>query len=102
MSESAELPQGLSLFIENGQTLLIERVDDAMSVSLEPVPVLRVHEGIALTGIQHAADYLGLHVNTVRRYADKGFLGVVRSPAGFRRVRVESLKELRSQMYSEV
>lgn len=93
---------GISLFTENNQTLILEYVDGAISATLEPVPVIRIHEGIALTGIQHAADYLGLHTNTIRRYADKGILAAVRSPGGIKRIPVESLKELHDQMYSKI
>ena len=102
MSREAELPQGVSLFNEDGQTLILEKVDDAVSVSLEPVKVMSIHEGVAFTGIRYAADFLGLHENTVRRYADKGILGSIKTPGGNKRIRIDSLKEVRSEMYGEL
>jgi len=96
----SELAQGVSLFVEGQETVIIERVDDVVSVSLEPVPVISVHEGIAYTGIQHAADYLGLHPNTIRRYADGRILESVKSPGGVKRIMVDSLKEVHDGMYA--
>src|SRR6266404_6313791 len=101
-SRSTEVPRDISLFYEDGETLVVESVDDGVSVSLEPVRVYGFIDGIAVTGLQHVADYLDLHVNTVRRYAEKGFLLSPRYSSGVRRIGVESLKELRAQMYQDI
>lgn len=56
---------------------------------------------IALTGLRDAAKFLGVHENTLRRYADKGIVPVWKLPSGVRRFPVEPLRQLRDEMYSE-
>jgi len=90
----------MSLFDYDGETLIIEKVDGVVSASYEPVKVYDFN-GIAVTGLQHAADYLGVHVNTVRCYADRGHLEAVRYPSGVRRVKVDSVKAVLSTMYGD-
>lgn len=50
--------------------------------------------------IREAARRLGVHENTVRRYADRGLIGAIRLPSGVRRVRradIEALDSARSK-----
>jgi excisionase family DNA binding protein len=50
--------------------------------------------------IREAAGRLGVHENTVRRYADRGLIGAIRLPSGVRRVRgadIEALHAARSK-----
>lgn len=44
--------------------------------------------------IREAARRLGIHENTVRRYADRGLLRVKRLPSGVRRLREEDVEAL--------
>lgn len=65
-----------------------------------PKRVFRAGE-IALTGLKEAAEILGVHPNTVRRWADVGLVPVFKLPSGVRRFPIEGLTELRRQMYGE-
>ena len=52
-----------------------------------------------LITIREAARRLGVHENTVRRYADRGLIRAIRLPSGVRRVRradIEALDAVRS------
>lgn len=53
--------------------------------------------------IREAARRLGVHENTVRRYADRGLIRAVRLPSGVRRLRrgdIEALQAARSKPVS--
>jgi excisionase family DNA binding protein len=54
-------------------------------------PTLSVHD---------AAKLLGVHVKTVRAWADKGLLPVIKWPNGWRRFRRSDLEEVRVRMES--
>jgi excisionase family DNA binding protein len=45
-----------------------------------------------------AAEYLGVHIKTVRAWADKGWLASVRWPNGWRYFRREDLDEMRVKL----
>lgn len=55
--------------------------------------------GEALTTLKDAANYLGVHPNTVRRWADAGILPARRLPTGVRRFHFGELTEFYNQMY---
>jgi len=63
-----------------------------------PARVFKAGE-IALTGMKEAAEILGVHPNTVRRWANDGLVQVVRLPSGVRRFPIDGLTELRRQLY---
>ncbi|HET7827860.1 MAG TPA: winged helix-turn-helix domain-containing protein [Candidatus Saccharimonadales bacterium] len=98
MSSPGELKDGFNLFHYGEETLILEKNDDVVLASLEPVHVFSVERGTAFTGTSYAADYLGLTPDEVRDYVDNGVLQARKHPTGVRRVSVESLKELRGQM----
>lgn len=50
-----------------------------------------------LISIREAARRLGVHDNTVRRYADRGLIRAVRLPSGVRRIRREDVEALSAQ-----
>lgn len=56
---------------------------------------------ILLTGIKEAAEILGVHTNTVRRWADDGLVPSSKLPSGVRRFPVDGLIEARSRIYGE-
>lgn len=101
MSTPSEIPEGITLEHYGEETLILERVNDVISASLEPVHIYSISNGIAFTGLRHAANYLGLHPNTVAKYLDAGVLKHVTLPSKNRRVRVDSLKELYAIIYKE-
>lgn len=47
-----------------------------------------------LMSVRKAARRLGVHDNTVRRYADRGLIRAVRLPSGVRRLRREDVEAL--------
>lgn len=49
----------------------------------------------SLLSVSAAADRLGVHVGTVRRWTDDGTLPEVRTPGGHRRIPVEAVERLR-------
>lgn len=102
MLRSTENAEVVSLYHYGPETLILEKVDDVVTATLEPVHVFNVDEGTAYTGIQHSASYLGLHPSTIRRYIDKGALRTRRLPSGVRRIGVDSLKDLRNQMQPSI
>jgi excisionase family DNA binding protein len=53
----------------------------------------------ALLGVREAANVLGVHENTLRRWAEKGYLKPVVNPSGVRRFRLDEIQRLRSRMY---
>lgn len=53
----------------------------------------------ALLGVREAANALGVHENTLRRWADKGLIKPVVNPTGVRRFRREDVAALHARMY---
>ena len=53
----------------------------------------------ALLGVREAANVLGVHENTLRRWAEKGYLKPVVNPSGVRRFRKDEIAQLRRRMY---
>lgn len=66
-------------------------------MSVTPAPVATfptMSTEFTLMSIREAGRRLGVHENTVRRYADRGLIGVVRLPSGVRRIRREDVEAL--------
>lgn len=55
-------------------------------------------EPIRLLTISQAAKLLGIHADTLRAWADKGMVPVVRTPTGYRRFDPEVIEHLREEM----
>ncbi|MGI8552836.1 MAG: helix-turn-helix domain-containing protein [Dehalococcoidia bacterium] len=55
-------------------------------------------EGQKLLTITQAAARLGVHQGTLRSWADKGLIGVVKLPSGFRRFTPEEIERKRREM----
>jgi excisionase family DNA binding protein len=53
-----------------------------------------------LMQVRQAAQALGVHENTVRRWEERGLLHAVRLPSGVRRFRPEDIEQMREQMFS--
>jgi excisionase family DNA binding protein len=53
-----------------------------------------------LMQVRQAAQALGVHENTVRRWEERGLLHAVRLPSGVRRFRPEDVEKVRAQMFS--
>ena len=51
-----------------------------------------------LLTIQQEAERLGVHQNTLRNWADKGLVPVVKLPSGYRRFRPEEIEQVRRTM----
>ncbi|MDP9353912.1 MAG: MerR family DNA-binding transcriptional regulator [Chloroflexota bacterium] len=51
-----------------------------------------------LLTISQAAAQLGVHPDTLRAWADKGLVPVVRTPTGYRRFDPEEIDRLRAEM----
>jgi DNA-binding transcriptional MerR regulator len=49
--------------------------------------------------VKQAAQALGIHENTLRRWEAAGFVDAVRLPSGVRRFRAEDIEMLRTQIY---
>lgn len=58
-------------------------------------------ESPSLLSVSAAAERLGVHVGTVRRWTDGGILPEVRTPGGHRRVPAEAVERLRRERASE-
>jgi excisionase family DNA binding protein len=56
----------------------------------------------SLLQVRQAAEILGVHESTLRRWADDGRLPAVRLPSGVRRFRPEDVGKLRQGMYEAV
>lgn len=54
---------------------------------------------MALLQVRQAASALGVHENTLRRWADRGLISAVRLPSGVRRFREEDITAMRSKMF---
>jgi excisionase family DNA binding protein len=55
-----------------------------------------------LLGVRKAADLLGVHENTLRRWEKAGLVRAVKLPTGVRRFRPEEIDRLRKEMYDGV
>lgn len=55
-----------------------------------------------LIGVRKAADELGVHENTLRRWEEKGLIRAVKLPTGVRRFRREDVERLRHEMWDDV
>jgi excisionase family DNA binding protein len=53
-----------------------------------------------LMQVRQAAQALGVHENTIRRWEQRGLLQAVRLPSGVRRFRSEDIEQMREQMFS--
>ncbi|HEX8204465.1 MAG TPA: MerR family DNA-binding transcriptional regulator [Solirubrobacteraceae bacterium] len=53
-----------------------------------------------LLQVRTAAQLLGVHENTLRRWESAGFIKAVRLPSGVRRFRPEDVQSLRDEMYA--
>jgi DNA-binding transcriptional MerR regulator len=51
-----------------------------------------------LISITKAAGLIGVHPNTLRSWADKGLVGAVRLPSGYRRFTLEEIRRVRKEM----
>ena len=51
-----------------------------------------------LLTVAQVAKLLGVHVNTVRNWADKGLIKVVMLPSGYRRFEPAEIERLRKEM----
>jgi excisionase family DNA binding protein len=57
---------------------------------------------MALVGVRQAAEELGVHENTLRRWEQKGLIKAVKLPTGVRRFRKEDVERLRDEMWDDV
>ena len=55
-------------------------------------------EGIKLLSISEAAARLGVHQQTLRSWADRGLIGVIRLPSGYRRFHPDEVERKRREM----
>lgn len=53
-----------------------------------------------LMQVRQAAQALGVHENTIRRWEERGLLHAVRLPSGVRRFRPDDVERVRKQMFS--
>lgn len=56
----------------------------------------------ALLGVRAAAESLGVHENTLRRWEKAGLVRAVKLPTGVRRFRPEEIDRLRKEMYDDM
>ena len=54
---------------------------------------------MALMQVREAAHTLGVHENTIRRWAEAGYITPVRLPSGVRRFREEDIAALQSEIF---
>jgi excisionase family DNA binding protein len=52
-----------------------------------------------LMQVRAAAQHLGVHENTVRRWEQAGLIRAIRLPSGVRRFRREDVESMRARMY---
>lgn len=57
---------------------------------------------MALLGVRKAAEELGVHENTLRRWEEKGLIHAVKLPTGVRRFRREDVERLRDEMWDDI
>jgi len=53
-----------------------------------------------LMQVRQAANDLGVHENTLRRWEEKGLIRAVRLPSGVRRFRSEDIESIRAEMFT--
>ena len=51
-----------------------------------------------LVGISKAAAIIGVHANTLRKWADDGLVPHIKLPSGYRRFNVAELEEFRERL----
>jgi excisionase family DNA binding protein len=51
-----------------------------------------------LVGIAKAAELLGVHPNTLRKWADEGLVQHIRLPSGYRRFDIQDLEEFKESL----
>ena len=51
--------------------------------------------------VSEAANFVGVHPNTLRSYADQGFITFIKLPSGHRRFRREHLEEFRKRLLNQ-
>ena len=51
-----------------------------------------------MVGIAEAAKVVGVHPNTLRKWADEGLVPHMKLPSGYRRFSVEEMEEFRRQL----
>jgi excisionase family DNA binding protein len=56
----------------------------------------------SLIGVRDAAEALGVHENTLRRWEKAGLVRAVKLPSGVRRFRPEDIDRLRKEMYEDI
>lgn len=61
----------------------------------------RTDDRLELIGIREAADMLGVHVNTLRGWADRGLVPHVKLPSGYRRFVKTEIEQARDAMRFE-
>lgn len=54
---------------------------------------------MTLLQVREAARTLGVHENTLRRWADSGYISAVKFPSGVRRFREEDVVAMKSKMF---
>src|SRR2546425_3722878 len=92
-----EAPQPLSRGHVNSSTMAPK---STRSTKLTRATTKGILGGMAaLLGVREAANVLGVHENTLRRWAEKGYLKPVVNPSGVRRFRLDEIQRLRSRMY---
>jgi excisionase family DNA binding protein len=52
-----------------------------------------------LLGVREAAEQLGVHENTLRRWEQAGLIRAVKLPTGVRRFRPEDVSQMRATMF---
>jgi excisionase family DNA binding protein len=57
---------------------------------------------MALLGVRKAAEELGVHENTLRRWEEKGLIQAVKLPTGVRRFRREDVERLHNEMWDDI
>jgi putative resolvase len=57
---------------------------------------------MSLVGVRQAAEQLGVHENTLRRWERKGLIKAIKLPTGVRRFRRDDVERLRREMWDEV
>ncbi len=58
--------------------------------------------GMELWGVRRAAEFLGVHENTLRRWEKAGLIRAVKLPTGVRRFRPEDVDRLHKEMWDDV
>jgi hypothetical protein len=78
----------------------IERQWDPFSSQEHSMKVIKMGE-TAATRLSDASTYLGVHPNTLRRWADDGLVPVIKLPTGVRRFPIDGIMKTKAQMLGE-